>query len=176
MFTLQNSGYAACAVVRLDQTEFITIGGEGREQLEPIPKGTGPILQGNVARWSNHICAHSVRGTTLKADTWAPFPTWPYLERCTPAQVFSWKGRRWKFPQVVQISFFCFSNRSYLLLEVGATIRPPWVQLSTVRLVPNCTHLAIKARYQAQSASSLQGRSGQEKKNFQGENICEIIS
>ena len=167
MFTLQNSGYAACAVVRLDQTEFITIGGEGREQLEPIPKGTGPILQGNVARWSNHICAHSVRGTTLKADTWAPFPTWPYLERCTPAQVFSWKGRRWKFPQVVQISFFCFSNRSYLLLEVGATIRPPW--RATIRLV-------IKRRYQAQSASSLQGRSGQEKKNFQGENICEIIS
>ena len=88
MFTLQNSGYAACAVVRLDQTEFITIGGEGREQLEPIPKGTGPILQGNVARWSNHICSHSVRGTTLKADTWAPFPTWQHLDGSTVAPVF----------------------------------------------------------------------------------------
>ena len=77
--TLQNDGYAACAVPY--HTGFVTMGG-----------GYGSY-HGKVDRCSNHNCHHhhplSVRGTTLKANTWVLFLAWPHLDGTTHAPVSS---------------------------------------------------------------------------------------
>ena len=79
--TLQNSGLGLCAIPY--QNGFVTIGG--------YPGNSGS--HGKVDRCSNHNCHHhhplSVPGTTLKANTWIPFPTWPHLELTMAAPVFS---------------------------------------------------------------------------------------
>ena len=142
--TLQNSGWSTCALPF--NTGFVTIGGH-----DP---GSGK--HGKVDRCSNHNCHHhhplSVRGTTLKANTWIPFPTWPHLDIGTPAQAFSRTASRWKYPQVVQFSFFCISNRLCLLLEVSA------VPVGTV--------------YPAQKFSPV--ANGQQEETFPGECISQI--
>ena len=80
--TLRNGGGGTCAVAY--QTGFVTIGGYD-----------GNSYHGKVDRCSNHHNHHhhhhplSVRGTTLKANTWVPFPTWPHLELGTAAQPLS---------------------------------------------------------------------------------------
>ena len=143
MLTLQNSGQATCALPY--NTGFVTIGGYGNR-----------VFHGKVDRCSNHNCHHhhplSVRGTTLKANTWIPFPTWPHLELTMAAPVSSpVTASRWKYPQVVQFSFFCISNRPCLSLEV----------------------LPVIAIYRALSCSQMVD--GQQEETFPGENICQII-
>ena len=112
--TLQNGGDGTCAVAY--QTGFLTIGGDG-------DRGTHGKVDRCLIHHPHHHQSLSVPGTTLKAITWVPFPTWPHLDGTTPAQVFSpVTGSRWKYPHVVQFSFFCISNRPCLLLEVGTEV------------------------------------------------------
>ena len=135
--TLQNGGWGTCAVPF--KTGFVTIGG-------------CCDYHGKVDRCSNRHCHHlslSVRGTTLKANTWVSFPTWPHLDMCTPAQVFWWTASRWKYPKVVQLSFFCISNRPCLLLE------------ATVMSMNRAPRFTIHQQID-----------GQEEETLPGENIC----
>ena len=78
---LENGGDGTCAVPY--QTGFVTIGG----------RGDNYAINGKVDRCSNHNCHHhhplSVPGTTLKANTWDPFPTWQHRELSTAAQLSS---------------------------------------------------------------------------------------
>ena len=79
-FSLQNGGWGTCAVA-FNQSEFVLIGGADRSDIH-----------GKVDRCLNrhhcHHCPHSPPGTTLKANTWVPFPTCPKQDLDTAAQAF----------------------------------------------------------------------------------------
>ena len=87
----------------------------------------------------------SVRGTTLKANSWLPFPTWPHQDGSTAAQAF-WPatGNRWKYPHVLFPMYF----RPCLWLEVGRT---------------------TGCGFPAPSCTFHQTGDGQEEETFQGE-------
>jgi len=139
---LQNNGRGTCALAW--EEGFLTIGGYMGKS----------VWHGKVDRCSNHHCPHhhiSVRGTTLKENTWIPFPTWRHLDISMPAHPLSPTANRLKYPQ---LSVFCISNRPYLLLEVLAAAMPG---------------------YPAPSCSSPQTIDGKQEEIFPGENICKII-
>ena len=77
---LKNGGAYSCVVAYL--TGFVMTGGYGKN---------GP--HGKVDRCSTHHCQHnyplSAPGTTLKANTWIPFQTWPHQDISAAAPVFS---------------------------------------------------------------------------------------
>ena len=77
----------------------------------------GVMVVATMGRWTGVeiliviiIIILSVQGTTLKANTWIPFPTWPHLDITTRAQVSSPMESRLKYPQVVQLSFSVFQT------------------------------------------------------------------
>ena len=89
---LQNAGYGTCAVAY--KTGFLTIGGLGGAigAFADHGKVDRCLIHHIMIMIRDDIHDHqslSVPGTTLKANTWVPFPTWPHLEMGTPAQVFS---------------------------------------------------------------------------------------
>ena len=81
--TLKNGGDGTCAVAY--QTGLLTIGGYSNSG--PHGKVNRCII--HHPHHHHHVQSLSVLGTTLKAYTRLPFPTWPHLEVSTAAQVFS---------------------------------------------------------------------------------------
>ena len=112
--TLQNSGNLLCAIPY--QTGFVTIG--------------GCCSHGKVDRCSNHHCHHhhplSVRGMTLLANTWIPFPTWPHLDMTTAAQPLTPTASRWKCPQDMTCPIIFLLYFKQVLLVAGG-INSGWL-------------------------------------------------
>ena len=64
---------------------------------------------GQVSHHNQSTPPLSIPGMTLKANTWAPFPTWQHLDGRTAAPVFSLATtRRWKVSTCFPIIFLLY--------------------------------------------------------------------